>query len=138
MTVGTNNQITWKYYPFLRKECVLDTCLAHFKILGKALFPGKFPEYLALLRRPDILIRGKVVCNQNHPFLAKYLLRAGLSKPLNGYRCANIVAQSYVHPCIDRLTRINLAQAGMIRQDLLRYRHPHIFYDSPFLNYGCS
>ena len=111
--------------PLLRQQRVLDTHIAHIKVVGNAVGAGKSAHLLAVLGRLNILVGSKVVHDKGNAGLVKHAVLAKFIHLINGNRRGHIVAKHHIQLGLDQLTGHHMIQTGVSRQDLLRHCHSH-------------
>ena len=111
--------------PALREDAQRDPDFAPLVVMGEVLGQSELSHEFTLLGGTDILVRRKMIGNQDHLVLVKNLQSPRLFEFLNGNGGRNIVAQSDVHLGIDEHTRMNFLKIRVCREDLFRYCHSH-------------
>ena len=128
MAVGADDAVSCSHHSLLRKEGMLDAHLSHVIEMAYAVGAGKFPALLRLLCCLDVLVGDKVVQNDGHPVLVKYLVKACLFEFIDSHRRRDVVSQDDVQLCFDELSRLYLRKSRVGCQDLLCHCHSHDYF----------
>ncbi len=126
MGIPANYQVTRYYQAFFRQDDMLNPHAAHFEVLD-FMFEGIFPHPFRNSRRLDVLVRGKVVGdNDNFLGVKDALSPFDLLKFFNGYNSGKLIGQNQVNLGIDDLPGPDRIFTGMGSQDFFRNGHSHI------------
>src|SRR4030042_6158404 len=127
MAVSSNHHISRKDQTLFRKKDMFDPCLSGLEVMGEMVDFCKLAKDLTLLRRRNILGRGKVIGNENDPVPMKDLLDSDLIKSLDGKGCRDVIRKSDIDPDIDELSRSDHFSASMGGKNLFRDGHGILF-----------
>ena len=104
----------------LGQQGVLDAHLAHIVEVQDVVLVGEGAALLGLGGALDVLVGDKVVQHDGDVFLVEHAVKAGLFKFVDGHRGGDVVAQHNIQLGVDQLARLDLVQAGVGSQNLLR------------------
>ena len=126
VAVGADDQIPGQHQALFGKEGMLDPDGAPLEGVRELLLPDELPKDLALGGRLDVLVRGEMIRNEDHPVPVKHVGPARLPELLDGEGGRDVVPQGDIHPGIDQHPGMELLQIRVFPENLLRYRHPHL------------
>ena len=101
MGIRTDDHVTRHRQTLLRKQCMLDAHLTHFKIIGDLILFRKLADTLAVFRRLDILIGYKVIRHQRNLVLVKHAVHLHFVHFLDCNRAGDVIAKHQIQIRLD-------------------------------------
>lgn len=126
VAVRADHQIARADQTLFGQERVFDAHLTDVKEVFDVLSGGKFSRRLALLRRLDVLVGGKMIHDEGDFIAASHAGGARLVELFDRYGSGNIVGEYHVEARVDELPRFYAVEPRVESEDLLRHRHSHI------------
>ena len=128
MGIRSDHYISGYHKAFFRKNRMLDSHFAHFKVIGNLIAVSKFPHAFAVLCGFNILVGDKVIRHKGDFIFIKNAIHLHLFHFLNRNRTGNIISKHQIQIRLNQLARFYFFQACMGCQNLLCHCHTHFSF----------